>query len=59
MAQPVFQAPTASDHRFELNVTVYAHVRLRLQRDVIDTLNDVLGQADDGPDDPPVVAVIR
>ncbi len=34
---------------------VYAHVRLRLQRDAIDTL----GSADDGPEDPPAAAVVR
>ncbi|MFI2349364.1 tyrosine-type recombinase/integrase [Streptomyces sp. NPDC019443] len=38
---------------------VYAHVRLRLQRQAIDTLNDVLGQADDAPDDPPAAAVVH
>ncbi|WP_392748975.1 hypothetical protein [Streptomyces sp. LN590] len=38
---------------------VYAHVRLRLQRQAIDTLGDVLGPTDDGPDDPPVAAVVR
>ncbi|MFD0294902.1 tyrosine-type recombinase/integrase [Streptomyces sp. NPDC059616] len=38
---------------------VYAHVRLRLQRQAIDTLNDALGQADDGPADSPATAVVR
>lgn len=34
---------------------VYAHVRLRLQRQAIDTLNT----EDDGPDDPPAAASVR
>ncbi|GAB2584643.1 site-specific integrase [Streptomyces capparidis] len=38
---------------------VYAHVRLRLQRQAIDTLGHALGQNDDGPDTPPVAAVVR
>lgn len=38
---------------------VYAHVRLRLQRQAIDTLGGVLGSTDDGPDIPPAEAVIR
>ncbi|MBT2481667.1 site-specific integrase [Streptomyces sp. ISL-94] len=38
---------------------VYAHVRLRLQRQAIDTLNDALGGAADYPDDPPTTAVVR
>nr|WSS71877.1 site-specific integrase [Streptomyces sp. NBC_01175] len=37
---------------------VYAHVRLRLQRQAIDTLGSILGPAD-APDDPPTAAVIR
>ncbi|MGW5586378.1 tyrosine-type recombinase/integrase [Streptomyces sp. NPDC003857] len=38
---------------------VYAHVRLRLQRDAIDTLGDALSQSDDDPDDPPAATVVR
>ncbi|MER6254461.1 integrase [Streptomyces sp. NPDC001584] len=37
---------------------VYAHVRLRLQRQAIDTLGSVLGPTD-APDDPPTAAVVR
>lgn len=38
---------------------VYAHVRLRLQRQAIDTLGDALGTGDDDPDDPPAAVVVR
>lgn len=38
---------------------VYAHVRLRLQRQAIDTLGGVLGSTDDGPDASPAEAVVR
>ncbi|MFC8271390.1 tyrosine-type recombinase/integrase [Streptomyces sp. NPDC057271] len=38
---------------------VYAHVRIRLQRQAIDTLNGALGPTDDGSDDPPDAAVVR
>ncbi|MCG5218075.1 site-specific integrase [Streptosporangium sp. KLBMP 9127] len=38
---------------------VYAHVRLRLQRQAIETLGDALGPADDAPDGPPAAAVVR
>ncbi|MFH0518161.1 integrase [Streptomyces sp. M41] len=38
---------------------VYAHVRLRLQRDAIDALGNALGPGDDAPDDPPTAAVVR
>jgi integrase len=38
---------------------VYAHVRLRLQRQAIDTLSNALDQSDDQPDDPPSAAVVR
>ncbi|WP_329317067.1 MULTISPECIES: tyrosine-type recombinase/integrase [unclassified Streptomyces] len=38
---------------------VYAHVRLRLQRQAIDTLGHALGTTDDDPDDPPSTAVVR
>ncbi|MFE9454567.1 tyrosine-type recombinase/integrase [Streptomyces sp. NPDC006739] len=37
---------------------VYAHVRLRLQRDAIDALGHALGGQDDDPDDPPAAAVV-
>ncbi|MBT2452130.1 tyrosine-type recombinase/integrase [Streptomyces sp. ISL-43] len=37
---------------------VYANVRLRLQRQAIDALGDVLGLTDD-PNDPPAAAVVR
>ncbi|MGW8506952.1 tyrosine-type recombinase/integrase [Streptomyces sp. CLCI03] len=37
---------------------VYAHVRLRLQRQAIDTLGNALGAHDDA-DDPPAAAVVR
>jgi integrase len=38
---------------------VYAHVRLRLQRQAIDTLGNALSQGDDAPEDPPTAAVVR
>ncbi len=38
---------------------VYAHVRLRLQRQAIDTLGGALGSTDDAPDNPSVTAVVR
>ncbi len=38
---------------------VYAHFRLRLQRQAIDTLGHALGPADDDPDDPPTTAAVR
>jgi hypothetical protein len=38
---------------------VYAHFRLRLQRDAIDTLSAALGQAGDDPDVPPAATVVR
>lgn len=41
------------------HIGVYAHVRLRLQRQAIDTLNDVLGQADDDPVAPPAAVVVH
>ncbi|GGN81419.1 hypothetical protein GCM10011579_067960 [Streptomyces albiflavescens] len=37
---------------------VYAHVRLRLQRQAIDTLGNALGPTD-APDDPPTAGVVR
>ncbi|GAA1332439.1 hypothetical protein GCM10009660_06920 [Catellatospora bangladeshensis] len=48
-------------HTAHISVTagVYAHVRLRLQRQAIDTLNHALGPTDDDPDDPPATAVVR
>ncbi|MFI1291035.1 tyrosine-type recombinase/integrase [Streptomyces sp. NPDC020792] len=38
---------------------VYAHVRLRLQRQAVDTLGGVLGSTADDPDDPSTTAVVR
>ncbi|WP_406084476.1 tyrosine recombinase XerC [Streptomyces virginiae] len=38
---------------------VYAHVRLRLQRQAIETLNDVLGTGNDDREDPPSTATVR
>lgn len=38
---------------------VYAHVRLRLQRQAIDTLNDALDTDHDGSGDPPAAVVVR
>ena len=38
---------------------VYAHVRLRLQRQAIDTLNDALGSDNQDRDDPPATADVR
>ncbi len=38
---------------------VYTHVRLRLQRQAIDTLNDVLGTGSDDREDPPSAASVR
>ncbi|MFB0627539.1 MULTISPECIES: tyrosine-type recombinase/integrase [Streptomyces] len=38
---------------------VYAHVRLRLQRDAIDALGHALGGQDDDADDPPTAVAIR
>ncbi|MFJ5139025.1 tyrosine-type recombinase/integrase [Streptomyces sp. NPDC088707] len=38
---------------------VYAHVRLRLQRQAIETLSNTLGSADDGSEDPPAAVVVR
>jgi integrase len=42
-----------------VTASVYAHVRLRLQRQAIDTLSNALGSTDDDPDDPPAAAVVR
>ena len=38
---------------------VYAHVRLRLQRQAIDTLGNALCAQDDDPDGPPAAAFVR
>ncbi|MFJ3586003.1 tyrosine-type recombinase/integrase [Streptomyces sp. NPDC090127] len=38
---------------------VYAHVRLRLQRQAIDALGNALSPTDNDPDDPPDAAVVR
>ncbi|MDQ1011074.1 integrase [Streptomyces sp. V4I23] len=49
-----------------VTATVYAHVRLRLQRDAIDTLSTTLGSPEntkkarsDGDEPPPCVALVR
>jgi integrase len=42
-----------------VTVGVYAHVRLRLQRQAIDTLSKALGSTDDDPDDPLAGTVVR
>ncbi|MFJ4697944.1 tyrosine-type recombinase/integrase [Streptomyces sp. NPDC088768] len=38
---------------------VYAHVRLRLQRQAIDSLGEALASGGDAPDNPPTAAVVR
>ncbi|MGY3058689.1 integrase [Streptomyces sp. TE3672] len=38
---------------------VYAHVRLRLQRQAIDTLSGALGHAEEPPDAPPAATLVR
>ncbi|MFG2677711.1 tyrosine-type recombinase/integrase [Streptomyces sp. NPDC048392] len=38
---------------------VYAHVRLRLQRQAIGTLGNALCPTGNNPDDPPAAAVVR
>ncbi|MFE3995815.1 tyrosine-type recombinase/integrase [Streptomyces goshikiensis] len=38
---------------------VYAHVRLRLQRQAIDTLRGALSPTDEGPEDPPTATAVR
>lgn len=38
---------------------VYAHVRLRLQRQAIDALGNALSPTDGNRDDPPTAAVVR
>ncbi|WP_338898142.1 site-specific integrase [Streptomyces sp. TG1A-60] len=42
-----------------VTATVYAHVRLRLQRQAIDTLSNALGDQDGDPDGPPSAPVVR
>ncbi|MFF9410284.1 hypothetical protein ACF1B0_32865 [Streptomyces anandii] len=42
-----------------ITATVYAHVRLRLQRQVIDTLGNAFAAQHDDPDAPPAAAVVR
>jgi integrase len=37
----------------------YAHVRLHLRRQAIDTLGIALDSTNDGPDDSPATAVVR
>ncbi|MGW5418888.1 integrase [Streptomyces sp. NPDC003943] len=41
-----------------VTATVYAHVRVRLQCDAIDTLGHALGRQEDDPA-PPAAAVVR
>ncbi|MFJ4703139.1 integrase [Streptomyces sp. NPDC088768] len=38
---------------------VYAHVRLRLQRQAIDTLSEALAEGDDSEEPPPSAVVVR
>ncbi|MFL3867776.1 tyrosine-type recombinase/integrase [Streptomyces bacillaris] len=38
---------------------VYAHVRLRLQRQAIDTLGNALGAQDSGSDEPPATGIVH
>ncbi|MFJ7193597.1 tyrosine-type recombinase/integrase [Streptomyces bacillaris] len=38
---------------------VYAHVRLRLQRQAIDTLSGALGYTEEPPDEPPAATLVR
>ncbi len=38
---------------------IYAHVRLRLQRQAIDTLNDALSATNNAPEDPSATAAVR
>lgn len=45
--------------RIGVTAGVYAHVRLRLQRQAIDTLGTTLGLANDEPDDPADAAAVR
>jgi hypothetical protein len=42
-----------------VTVGVHAHVRLRLQRQAIDTPNGALGGIEEPPGDPPVAAAVR
>ncbi|WP_371640277.1 tyrosine-type recombinase/integrase [Streptomyces virginiae] len=42
-----------------VTASVYAHVRLRLQRQAIDTLGGALNPANDDPNDPPAAAIVR
>ncbi|MFS0698134.1 hypothetical protein [Streptomyces nitrosporeus] len=49
-----------------VTATVYAHVRLRLQRDAIDTLSTALGSPEttetarsDGDEPPPCASLVR
>lgn len=43
----------------DVTADVYAHVRLRLQRQAINTLGDALGPDNDAPEDPPTAPVVR
>ncbi|MFJ8000940.1 integrase [Streptomyces sp. NPDC096310] len=42
-----------------VTVGVYAHVRLRLQRQAIENLGNALAQGDGAPEDPSATAVVR
>jgi integrase len=41
------------------HIGVYAHVRLRLQRQAIDTLSGALGGTQEPPSDPPAATLVR
>ncbi|WP_337662304.1 tyrosine-type recombinase/integrase [Actinoalloteichus sp. AHMU CJ021] len=41
-----------------VTATVYAHVRLRLQRQAIDTLSDALAEGDDSEESPPSAVTV-
>ncbi len=45
--------------RIGVTADVYAHVRLRLQRQAIHALGTALSPTDGGPDAPPSAAVVR
>ncbi|WP_435897089.1 integrase [Streptomyces albidoflavus] len=41
------------------HIGVNAHVRLRLQRQAVDCLNNALNGTEEPPDDPPAAALVR
>lgn len=45
--------------RIGVTAGVYAHVRLRLQRQAIDALGNALAQGGDAPEDPPASTLVR